>query len=297
MYDQDLTTHHPLLKQKQHESQALPQGRSQELQTTASVKRHMHRIRLLSLAAVMVIVTLGLVASLFYLSWAAQMEQASPKAVLDAHLPVLGNMIASLPSSVLPAVGLGTILASLTLLYGRNGFAFLASSFVRTPKAPPMHRASIPPTPGAHAFDQVRSRLDLPTAISSATAAPYPPLPGREVFSRKPIGRTNGTFDTSPPSKPQVFVETALMQIYAQTLEVPVEYVKGTTHFFEAGGDSERLQKLLRMVAQRLRVTLIPEEIFDHPVAYRLAAVIVQKQMAEREHMEPSLSYREEVYA
>jgi len=86
-------------------------------------------------------------------------------------------------------------------------------------------------------------------------------------------------------ASPQVFVELVLMQIFAQVLGRPTEQIKGISHFFESGGDTQALYALLAAIEERLHVRISPDDVFDHPILFRLAAVVMKRQANDVRHL------------
>ncbi|WP_376794428.1 MMPL family transporter [Thermogemmatispora sp.] len=116
-------------------------------------------------------------------------------------------------------------------------------------------------------------------------SAPPPPVSGQPGSTQA----SRGTRSSLPASwsksqqdvSLQVFVERVLVQLFAQILEQPEEHIKGTSHFFESGGNPQALAVLLSAIEERLKVRLNPEDIIEHPTLFRLATVIVQRQVSK----------------
>ncbi|GCE32131.1 hypothetical protein KDA_76150 [Dictyobacter alpinus] len=76
----------------------------------------------------------------------------------------------------------------------------------------------------------------------------------------------------------QDVAEQMLVQIFALALDLPPEQVQVTSDFFQLGGDSDSLNSLLFATEQAFQVHLVPADIFNNPVVFRLAATVVRKQ-------------------
>lgn len=76
----------------------------------------------------------------------------------------------------------------------------------------------------------------------------------------------------------QEAVEHIVMQIVAETIEVPLEQIRRTGDFFEYGADSYSLNKVLSLIEQRLQVQIKADDIFDYSMLAQLAALITQRQ-------------------
>lgn len=73
-------------------------------------------------------------------------------------------------------------------------------------------------------------------------------------------------------------VEQMLRQIWARVFTLPIRHISGNSDFFRCGGDSDVLSALLGEIERQIRISLDPNDVFDHPTLGRLAAVVVSKQ-------------------
>ncbi len=120
-------------------------------------------------------------------------------------------------------------------------------------------------------------------------SAPSSPVMVQPGSTQTPRGARSSLLGPSTEplqdTSPQVFVELVLMQIFAQVLGRPTEQITGISHFFESGGDTQALYALLAAVEERLHVRISPDDVFDHPILFRLAAVVMKRQANDVRHL------------
>jgi putative drug exporter of the RND superfamily len=74
----------------------------------------------------------------------------------------------------------------------------------------------------------------------------------------------------------RVVAEQILQQLFAQALDLPPDSLQTTSDFFQLGGDSDSLNTLLSAIESTFCMRLAPNDIFNNPVIFRLAARVVQ---------------------
>lgn len=126
------------------------------------------------------------------------------------------------------------------------------------------------------------SRLWIGCAVLGALLAGSFLLLGRKQSAPAPAPqKTKGTKEQLARAQEQMIAQV-LLSLFTQILEIPQAEVTLTSNFFELGGDSDSLEMLLSEIQQCLHVSLLPGNLFENPVVFRLAAVIAREQQRQR---------------
>ncbi len=126
----------------------------------------------------------------------------------------------------------------------------------------------------------MRIDVDASSNLPQSTSVTTPTLPERSTAQQMLNAEQKRDWSH------QVAVEQSLICIFAQIMHLPVEQVKASSDFFQLGGDADTLSVLLSAIEQHCQVRLTPSDVFDHPVLFRLAAVVDKRRAVVQQSVE-----------
>lgn len=85
--------------------------------------------------------------------------------------------------------------------------------------------------------------------------------------------------ETNAVAKTQSF-DAEVRELFAALLETDASEIGDDQDFFELGGDSLLVIKLVARVRRRLNVELTPGDVFDHPSVAALSVLLASRQSA-----------------
>jgi acyl carrier protein len=134
------------------------------------------------------------------------------------------------------------------------------------------------PEPGHHLdTDNLRTHLmdHLPLHMVPAQLIPIDTLPltpsGKLDHTKLPEPRGGAARVHVPP---RTAIERDLAGIWAQLLDVPLDRIGTYDHFFDLGGNSLQVTRLISRIRDTFQIDLRPHLLFAHPVLRDLAARI-----------------------